>query len=171
MTFLLLYVAVVGAILMGCVPDSDRETGKQCRDPDWCTQQEALCDNSCSHPGAAATCTACCGLQRKRCVDAGRKLCSQPVRGQAGAVRQQRLLEHRIGPSARHNARTDMRTDPRFIRLDDPVERLRIDIALLGQDRLQGAHAQLHLGEFRAMAVIVMSPMIAVRMMFVAVLV
>ncbi len=34
------------------------------------------------------------------------------------------------------------------------VERGRIDVALLGQDGLQRAHAQLHLGQLRAVLVV-----------------
>ena len=43
----------------------------------------------------------------------------------------------------------------RLVGLDDEVERGRIDIALLGQDGFERAHAQLHLGELGAVLVIV----------------
>src|ERR1700754_53991 len=55
-----------------------------------------------------------------------------------------------------------MRADPRFIGFDDGVERGRIDIALLGENGFERAHAQLHLGQFRAVLVIVVVMMMTV---------
>ena len=72
-----------------------------------------------------------------------------------GRVLDQRLLEGRIGPGLGDDAGAVVRADPGLERLDHHVERGRIDIALLGQHGLEGAHAQLHLGELRAVLVIV----------------
>ena len=70
-----------------------------------------------------------------------------------GGVREQRLLEARIAPGLRHHALADVRPDLRLVGLDDQIERGGIDVALLGQDRLERAHAQLQLGELGAVVV------------------
>ena len=72
-----------------------------------------------------------------------------------GGIFQQRLLERRIDPGLGDDLGAVVRTDPGLIGLDDGVERGGIDITLLGQDRLQRAHAQLRLGQFRAVRVVV----------------
>ena len=72
-----------------------------------------------------------------------------------GRVLEQRLLERRIAPGLGDDARADMRADPGLVRLDDAVERRRIDIALLDQNGFERPHAQLHLGQCRSIVVIV----------------
>ena len=76
-----------------------------------------------------------------------------------------RALKSRIGPGAGHDARAVARPDARLVRLDDGVERRRIDMALLGQDGFERAHPRLHLGQFRmiGMVVIVMMVVVIVR--------
>ena len=70
-----------------------------------------------------------------------------------GRVLDQRVLERRIGPRLGDDAGAVVRADLGLVRLDHHVERGRIDIALLGQHGFERAHAQLHLGEFRAVPV------------------
>ena len=70
-----------------------------------------------------------------------------------GGVLQQRLPESGIGPRLGDDERTVARPDLGLVGLDDGIERRRIDVALLGQDRFQGAHAQLRLRQFGAMLV------------------
>jgi len=72
------------------------------------------------------------------------------------AVIQQGLPESGIGPGFSHNLRAIVRADLRLIGLDDGVERSRIDIAFFGQDGLERAHAQLGLGQFRMVVIMVM---------------
>src|SRR4051794_25496681 len=64
--------------------------------------------------------------------------------GRLGRVREQPALEFGIAPGARDDTGAVMRPDLRLARLDDPVEHGRIDIALLGQDRFERAHPELH---------------------------
>src|SRR5438105_3285018 len=71
-----------------------------------------------------------------------------------GAVVEQRALERWVVPRLRHHARAGMRTDLGLIGFDDEIERGRIDVALLCQDRLQRAYAQLRLGELRAVLIV-----------------
>ena len=66
---------------------------------------------------------------------------------------EQRALESRIGPGLGDRAGAVVRADPGLVGLDDAIERGRIDIALLGQDRFQRPHPQLHLGQLRAVGV------------------
>ena len=73
-----------------------------------------------------------------------------------GGVIQQGLLEGRIGPGFCDDLRAVVRTDFRLIGLDDGIERGRLDIAFLGQDRLERAHAQFGLGQFRMVVIVVM---------------
>jgi len=77
------------------------------------------------------------------------------VAGGHGVV-EQPLLELGIGPGAGNDAGANMRPDPGLGGLDDLIQRGRSDIALLGQDRLQRAHPQLHVGHFRAVIVVVL---------------
>ena len=63
-------------------------------------------------------------------------------------------LVGRIGPGLGDRHGAVVRPDPGLVGLDNGVERLRIDIALLGQDGLERAHPQLRLGEFRPVLVI-----------------
>ena len=60
-----------------------------------------------------------------------------------------------IAPGFGDDALAVARTDLGLIGLDNDVERGRIDIALLAQNGFERAHAQLHLGEFRAVVMIV----------------
>ncbi len=55
-----------------------------------------------------------------------------------GGVGDEAALELRIGPGLGDDAGADMRPDLGLVGVDDEVERLGIDIALLGQDRLRG---------------------------------
>ena len=77
-------------------------------------------------------------------------------------VRKQRLLESRIGPGLGDRAGAVVRPDPGLVGLDDQIERGRIHIALLGQHRFQRPHPQLHLGELRAVLMIVVGMMIMI---------
>ncbi len=54
-----------------------------------------------------------------------------------------------IGPGPRHHAGAVARPDLGLIGFDQEIERCRIDVALFGQDGLERAHAQLGLGQFR----------------------
>ena len=72
-----------------------------------------------------------------------------------GGVRQQRLLERRIGPGLGDHDRAVPRSDLGLVGLDDGVERGRVDIALLGQHGFQRADAKLRLRQLRAVLVVV----------------
>jgi hypothetical protein len=74
--------------------------------------------------------------------------------GFAGIV-EQAALERRIGPRLGDDPRAIVRADFGLERLDDEVERSGIDVAFFGEHRLHRAHAKLHLGEFRAVFVVV----------------
>ena len=69
-------------------------------------------------------------------------------------VLEQRALEGGIGPGLGYDNLAVMRPDLRLERLDDGVERRRIDVAFLGQNSLERAHAQLHLGQLGAVIVV-----------------
>ena len=77
------------------------------------------------------------------------------VADRRGAVGEQRTLELGIGPRLGDDARAAMRANLGLVGLDQGVERDRIDIALLGQDCFKRAHAQLRLGQFGAVVMIV----------------
>jgi hypothetical protein len=85
-----------------------------------------------------------------------------------GGVGEQRPLEVGISPRLGDRAGAVVGADPGLIGLDDEIERGRIHVALLGQDRLQGPHPQLHLGQVGAMlamrAMMMVTVMIAVTM-------
>jgi len=68
-------------------------------------------------------------------------------------IGEQPSLEFRIGPGARNDARPDMRADPGLDVLDDLIECGRIDVALLGQDRFERPHPELHLRQLGAVIV------------------
>src|SRR5262249_47768590 len=70
-------------------------------------------------------------------------------------VLEQRLLQLRIGPGLGDDARAVARRHSGLLGLDDDVERGRSDVALLGEHRLQRAHAQLRLRALRAVLVVV----------------
>src|SRR4051794_12805969 len=72
-----------------------------------------------------------------------------------GAILQQRLLERRIGPGLGDDAGAIVGADPGLIGLDDGIERGRLDVTFLGQDRLEGAHAQLGLGQLGMVVIVV----------------
>ena len=55
-----------------------------------------------------------------------------------------------------------VRADPGLIGLDDGVERRGIDVALLGQHGFQRAHAQLRLGQLRAVLVVMVMMMVVI---------
>src|SRR5262249_51722471 len=57
--------------------------------------------------------------------------------------------------SLRDDAGPHVRAGLRLVVLDDEVEHGRIDVALLGQDRLEGAHPELRLGELGAVLMVV----------------
>ncbi len=84
-----------------------------------------------------------------------------------GRVVEQRLLEAGIAPGLGHHARAAVWADLGLVGFHDKIEGGGIDIALLGQDGLERAHPQLHLGELRAVVVV----MIAVVVIMVVVLV
>src|SRR5262249_45031899 len=73
-----------------------------------------------------------------------------------GTVVEQCALERRITPGLGDHVRAGVRTDLGLIGVDDDIERGRIDIALLGQDGLQRAYAQLYLGEFRTILMVIL---------------
>ena len=72
-----------------------------------------------------------------------------------GRILDQRVFERRIGPGLGDDAGAVVRADPGLERLDHHIERGRIEVALLGQHGFEGTHAQLHLGELRAVPVMV----------------
>ena len=72
-------------------------------------------------------------------------------RDRRGRIVEQRLLEAGIAPGPGDDLRADVRADLGLVGLDDRVERGRIDIALLDQDRLERAHPKLHLRELRTL--------------------
>ena len=61
----------------------------------------------------------------------------------------------RIGPGPRHHAGAIARPNLGLVGLDQQIERGRIDIAFFGQDGFQRAHAQLGLGQFRMVVIVV----------------
>ena len=69
-------------------------------------------------------------------------------------VLEQRLPEGGIGPRLGDDPRAVVRADLGLVGLHDGVERGRLDIALFGQNRLQRANAQLRLGQFRMIVVV-----------------
>src|SRR5262249_5823298 len=71
-----------------------------------------------------------------------------------GAVVEQRALERWVVPRLRHGARAGVRADLGLIGFDDEIECGRIDVSLLGQDRLKRAYAQLRLRELRAVLIV-----------------
>src|SRR5580692_7041331 len=71
------------------------------------------------------------------------------------AVFEQRALERRIAPGLGDDPGAIVRADLGLIGLDDDVERGRVDIAFLGQHGFERAHAQLHLGQLRAVLMMV----------------
>ena len=72
-----------------------------------------------------------------------------------GAVLQQAALEVGIGPGLGDDARAVVRADLGLVGLDDEIERLGVDVALLGQDGFERAHPQLHLAELGAVVVVI----------------
>src|ERR1051325_1170518 len=72
--------------------------------------------------------------------------------GRLARVFEEALLEFGIDPGARDDAGAIMRPDLRLASLDDGVERGGIDIALLGQDRLERPHPKLQIGQLRDLA-------------------
>ena len=72
-----------------------------------------------------------------------------------GAVVEQRPLERGIAPGLGNDARAGVGADLGLVGFNDEIERRRIDVALLGQDRFQRSHAQLRLGELRPVFVVV----------------
>ena len=81
--------------------------------------------------------------------------------GRAGVV-EQRLFERGIGPRLGDHLGAVMRADPGFIGLDDGIQRRRINVPLLGQDRLQRAHAQFRLRQFGMVVIVVMVVVIVI---------
>ncbi len=75
--------------------------------------------------------------------------------GLAGVL-QQGPLERRIGPGFCDHLRTIVRADFRLVGLDDGVERGRLDIAFLGQNRLERADAQFGFGQVRMVVIVMM---------------
>src|SRR3979411_2930164 len=76
-------------------------------------------------------------------------------RDRGGSVLQQTALEVGIGPGLGDDARAVVRADLGLIGLDDEVERLGVDVTLLGQDGLERPHPQLHLAELGAVVVVI----------------
>src|SRR6267143_1567889 len=72
------------------------------------------------------------------------------LRDGGGGVGEQPLLEGGIDPGLRDDARAVARADLRLVGVDQRVERLGIDEALVHQQRFQRAHAELDVGERRA---------------------
>src|SRR5260221_13591677 len=73
-----------------------------------------------------------------------------------GGVGEETVLEIGVRPRLGDNARPDMGTDLGLVGVNDEIKRLRVYIALLGQDGFERAHAQLHLAELRAVIAFVM---------------
>ncbi|MGY4418943.1 hypothetical protein ACVWY2_001368 [Bradyrhizobium sp. JR6.1] len=76
-------------------------------------------------------------------------------------VLEQRLLEGGIGPGLGDDPGAVMRADLRLIGLHDGVERGSLDVAFLGQDRFQRAHAQFGLRQFGMVVIVVVMIMFA----------
>jgi len=72
-----------------------------------------------------------------------------------GGVIQQGLFESGIGPCLGDDLRAIMRADLGLVGLDDGVERGRFHIAFFGQNRLERAHAQFGLRQFRMVVIVV----------------
>ena len=70
-----------------------------------------------------------------------------------------------IGPGPCDDACAVARADLGFIGLDQFIKRSRIDVTLLGENGLEGAHAQINRRQFRMIVVVVMIMMIVVVMM------
>jgi hypothetical protein len=65
--------ALFGAVLLvACGPR--KETVTACLDPQWCKEQEPLCDNSCDYSIDRSACRACCIKERERCLDCGQNI-------------------------------------------------------------------------------------------------
>src|SRR5205814_2135589 len=79
---------------------------------------------------------------------------TEPTHG-LGAILEQSLFESGIGPGLGHNLRAVVRADFRFIGLDDGIERGRLDVAFLGQDRLECAYATFGLRQVGMVVIVV----------------
>jgi hypothetical protein len=74
----------------------------------------------------------------------------------SGRIFEQPLLERRIGPCACHDLRAVARPDLALVRLDDRVERCRVDQTFFHQQRFQCLHSQSRVGrKLRMLAVLV----------------
>src|SRR5216684_9286023 len=72
-----------------------------------------------------------------------------------GSIGDEAALEAGVRPRLRDHPRPDMGTDLGLKGINDEIERLRVHVALLGQDSLKRTHAQLHLAELCAVIVLV----------------
>ena len=81
-----------------------------------------------------------------------------------GRVLQQPRAIGRIAPGLRDHADAVARADLLLIEIDQEIEGRRIDIAFLGQDRFQRAHAQLGLRQIGMVVIVVMMVVVVVIM-------
>jgi len=68
---------------------------------------------------------------------------------------------HQLRPGAGDDAGPDMRADLGLVGVDDEVEGLGVDVALLGQDGLERAHPQFGFGQVRMVMIVVVMIVIA----------
>ena len=73
-----------------------------------------------------------------------------------GGIFQETGAIGRVGPCASNDAGAVARADLGLVSFDQEIERGRIDITFFGQNRLEGAHAQLGLRQFRMVVIVVM---------------
>ena len=79
-----------------------------------------------------------------------------------GGVLEEPCLVVGIAPGLGDDPGAVVRADLGFVGLDQHIERLRVHVAFLDQDRFERAHAQVHLREMRAVLVIVVVIMIVI---------
>ena len=76
-------------------------------------------------------------------------------RDRRGGVAAQPLAELGVDPRPGHDPGTVARPDPGLVGVDQLVERGRVDVALLGQQRLERPHPDVHLVEFAVIVLVV----------------
>src|SRR5262249_3469321 len=73
-----------------------------------------------------------------------------------GGIIEQRALERSITPGLGDDTRADMWSNLGLVRLDNGVQRRRIDIAFFREHGLKRPDSQLHFRELRAVLVMIM---------------
>jgi hypothetical protein len=59
-----------------------------------------------------------------------------------------------VDPRSCHRTGTDVRADDRFVGFDEAIQRLGLDVTRFDEDRFQGAHANVDVGQVRATVMI-----------------